>query len=183
MIQRQKKKIVLYQPKQVDDSLGVESSKDMLPLELMTISAFPLEDGFDVRIVDGSLYSGTEGHERFVQEAEGALMVGTTAILGYMVTDGWLAMQACKAKHPDVPAVIGGWFASVKPDLMLETGLYECVVIGQGELVFRDVVNAIACGEPLDDIEGIAYLRDGEVIRTPRRAVAGWDQGFPTPTG
>ena len=49
--------------------------------------------------------------------------MGTTAILGYMVTDGWLAMQRLKAKHPNVPAVIGGWFASVKPDLMLETGL------------------------------------------------------------
>ena len=90
MIQRQKKKIVLYQPKQVDDSLGVESSKDMLPLELMTIAAFPLEDGFDVKIIDGSLYNGTEGHERFIHEADGALMVGTTAILGFMVTENAL---------------------------------------------------------------------------------------------
>ena len=38
MIQR-KKKIVLYQPKQVDDSRGVESSKDMIPLEMLTIGA------------------------------------------------------------------------------------------------------------------------------------------------
>ena len=61
MIQTAKKKIVLYQPKQVDDSLGVESSKDMLPLELLTISAFPLQDGYEIKIVDGSLYGGT-GH-------------------------------------------------------------------------------------------------------------------------
>jgi radical SAM superfamily enzyme YgiQ (UPF0313 family) len=176
MIQRQKKKIVLYQPKQVDDTLGMESSKDMLPLELMTIAAFPLEDGYDVKIVDGSLYNGTEGHERFAQEAEGAMMVGTTAILGYMVTDSWMAMQHLKSRHPKIPAVIGGWFASVKPDLMLETGFYECVVIGQGEVTFREVVQAIDAGESLDAIEGIAYLRDGEVIRTPRRAVAGWDK-------
>ncbi|MEZ6014338.1 MAG: radical SAM protein [Planctomycetota bacterium] len=174
MIQR-KKKIVLYQPKQVDETLGVESSKDMLPLEMMTIAAFPLEDGYDVEIIDGSLYRGTEGHERFAAAAEGALLVATTAILGYMVTDSWLAMQRVKAQHPHVPAVIGGWFASVKPDLMLATGLYECVVIGQGELVFRDVVRAIDAGEPLDGIESLAYMRDGECIRTPRRAVAGWD--------
>ncbi|MEL6430285.1 MAG: radical SAM protein [Planctomycetota bacterium] len=175
MIQSAKKKIVLYQPKQVDDSLGVQSSKDMLPLELLTIAAFPLQDGYDVRIVDGSLFSGTEGHERFAQEAEGAMMVATTAILGYMVTDSWLAMQAVKKKHPKVPAVIGGWFASVRPDLMLETGLYEAVVIGQGELIFRDLVRAIDAGEPLDDMEGIAILRDRQVIKNPRRSVAGWD--------
>lgn len=181
MIQTNKKKIVLYQPKQVDDSLGVESSKDMLPLELLTISAFPLQDGYDVRIIDGSLYTGTDGHDRFVEEAEGAMMVATTAILGYMVTDSWLAMQAVKAKHPKIPAVIGGWFASVKPDLMLETGLYECVVIGQGELIFRDVVRAIDCGEPLDDLEGIAFMRDGQFVKNPRRSVAGWDEVPPVP--
>ena len=176
MIQSAKKKIVLYQPKQVDDTLGVESSKDMLPLELLTIAAFPLQDGYDVKIIDGSLYTGTEGHRRFAEEAEGALLVATTAILGYMVTDSWLAMQACKAKNPNVPAVIGGWFASVKPDLMLETGLYECVVIGQGELVFRDLVRAIDTGASLEDMEGIAYKNsDGDIVRNPRRAVAGWD--------
>lgn len=181
MIQTAKKKIVLYQPKQVDDSLGVQSSKDMLPLELLTISAFPLQDGYDVQIIDGSLYGGTEGHQRFAEASDGALLVGTTAILGYMVTDSWQAMQAVKARNPHVRAVIGGWFASVKPELMLETGLYDAVVIGQGELVFRDLVRAIDAGEPLDDLEGIAFVRDGQVVRNPRRAVAGWDDIPPVP--
>ena len=176
MIQTAKKKIVLYQPKQVDDSLGVESSKDMLPLELLTISAFPLQDGYEIKIVDGSLYGGTEGHKRFAEESDGAMLVATTAILGYMVTDSWLAMQAVKARNPKVPAVIGGWFASVKPDLMLETGLYEAVVIGQGELIFRDLVRAIDSGEPLDELEGIAFKRDGQIVKNPRRSVAGWDE-------
>ncbi|MEC8496070.1 MAG: cobalamin-dependent protein, partial [Planctomycetota bacterium] len=176
MIQTAKKKIVLYQPKQVDDSLGVESSKDMLPLELLTISAFTLQDGYEIKIVDGSLYGGTEGHKRFAEESDGAMLVATTAILGYMVTDSWLAMQAVKARNPRVPAVIGGWFASVKPDLMLETGLYEAVVIGQGELIFRDLVRAIDSGEPLDDLEGIAFKRDGQIVKNPRRSVAGWDE-------
>lgn len=36
------KKIVLYQPQQVDTRLGPDSSKDLLPLEMLTIAAFPL---------------------------------------------------------------------------------------------------------------------------------------------
>ena len=110
------------------------------------ISSMTAAERRSFKIIDGSLYNGTEGHERFIHEADGALMVGTTAILGFMVTDSWLAMKALKQRLPDMPAIIGGWFASVKPDLMLETGLYECVVIGQGELIFRDVVNAIDSG-------------------------------------
>ena len=53
MISR-KKKIVLYQPQQVDESLGLGSSKDLLPLELLTISAFPVADGYEVEILDGA---------------------------------------------------------------------------------------------------------------------------------
>ncbi|MCP3919123.1 MAG: B12-binding domain-containing radical SAM protein [bacterium] len=180
MIQRNKK-IVLYQPKQVDDSLGGVSSKDMLPLECLTVAAFPVQDGYEVEIVDGSLYTGTTGHERLAAACEGALMVGTTGILGYMVTDGWLAIQAAKKKHPDLPAVVGGWFASVKPDLMLATGLYDAVVLGQGELTFRDVVKAIDAGEPLDDVPGLALWRDGEMVKTEHRSVVSWDNVLNVP--
>ncbi|HPF15621.1 MAG: B12-binding domain-containing radical SAM protein [Planctomycetes bacterium] len=173
MIQR-KKKIVLYQPKQVDETLGLESSKDMLPLEMLTIAAFPLEDGYDVVIVDGSLFAGDAGHRRLLEECEDAMLVATTGILGYMVNDGYQAMTKVKGKFPKLPAVIGGWFASVRPDLQLETGYYECVVLGQGELTFRDVVRAIDAGVPLDDIEGLALWRDGQVVKTPRRPIVDW---------
>jgi radical SAM superfamily enzyme YgiQ (UPF0313 family) len=77
--------------------------------------------------------------------------------------------------------IIGGWFASVRPDLQLATGLYDAVVMGQGEHAFRDVVRAIDAGEPLDGIEGLALWRDQQVVRTPRRAVVGWDQIAPVP--
>ena len=180
MIQR-KKKIVLYQPKQVDETLGLESSKDMLPLECLTISSYPIADGYDVEVVDGSLYRGEKGHQRLVEACEGAMLVATTGILGYMVTDGWLAMQRVKARYPDLPAVIGGWFASVRPDLQLGTGLYEAVVLAQGELTFRDLVRAVDAGEPLDAVPGLALLRDGEVVRTEKRPVVGWDRILPLP--
>lgn len=175
MIQR-KKKIVLYQPKQVDETLGLPSSKDMLPLEMLAISAFPLQDGYEIEIVDGSLYDGEEGHKRLLEACEGAMLYATTGILGYMVVDGWLASQKVKARFPNLPAVIGGWFASVRPDLQLETGLYDAVIHGQGELTFRDVVAAVDAGEPLDDIDGLSLWRDGAVHSTPRRSVATWNQ-------
>ncbi|MCB9916113.1 MAG: B12-binding domain-containing radical SAM protein [Planctomycetes bacterium] len=180
MISR-KKKIVLYQPQQVDQSLGLPSSKDMLPLEMLTISAFPLQDGYEVEIIDGSLYSEEEAVKRVLAACEGALLYGTTGILGYMITDGLKVTRAVKGKYPDLPAVIGGWFASVRPDLQLRTGLYECVVLAQGELTFRDVVKAIDAGEPLDGIPGLVLLRDGELVRTEKRAVVGWNEIAPMP--
>ena len=92
MIQR-KKKIVLYQPKQVDESLGLESSKDMLPLEMLQIGAIPDAEGHEVVIVDASLYTHAEAHRLALEACEGAAIFATTAILGYMVADGHFASE------------------------------------------------------------------------------------------
>jgi radical SAM superfamily enzyme YgiQ (UPF0313 family) len=171
-----KKKIVLYQPQQVDASIGPPSSGDMLPLEMLTIAAYPDRDGYEIVIVDGSLYPQEQAHARVLEACEGALLYATTGILGFMVNDGFACSTKVRARYPRLPMVIGGWFASVRPELQLATGLYDAVVLGQGELAFRDVVRAIDAGEPLEGVEGLALWRDGEVVRTAKRAVAGWDQ-------
>jgi len=170
------KKIVLYQPQQVDGSIGPSSSKDMLPLEMLTISAYPLQDGYEIVIIDGSLYDQEDAHRRVVEACEGALLYGTTGILGYMVTDGYACTKKVKQRYPDLPSVIGGWFASVRPDLQLQTGLYDAVVLGQGELTFREVVQAIDAGEPLDAVPGLALWREGQVVKSEHRSVVGWDK-------
>src|ERR1044071_7616755 len=100
----------------------------------------------------------------------------TTGILGYMVFDALQCTRKVKARFPDLPAVIGGWFASVRPDLELQTGLYDAVVLGQGELTFREIVQAVDAGTKLDSIEGLALLRDGQIVYTAKRAVVGWDK-------
>ena len=171
-----KKKIVLYQPAQVDESLGLPSSKDLLPLEMLTIAAWPLQDGYEIVIVDGSITSPEEAHRRVLEACEGALLYATTGILGYMVYDGLQCTRKVKARYPDLPAFIGGWFASVRPDLHLATGLYDAVVFGQGEITFRDLVQAVDSGADLEKVEGLGLWRDGEVFRTPKRAVVGWDK-------
>ena len=176
MIQRKKGKIVLYQPQQVDASLGAESSKDMLPLECLAIAAEPLEQGYEVVIIDGSLVDQATAHRMLLEACEGAMLYGTTGILGYMVKDAFQCTSKVKARFPDLPRVIGGWFASVKPELQLESGIYDAVVCGQGELAFMEVVEAVASGEPLDDLKSLALLRDGEVITNPRHPVVGWDK-------
>jgi len=173
MIQR-KKKIVLYQPQQVDASLGAESSKDMLPLEMLSIAVFPERVGYEIVIVDGSLYSKEEAHRRVVEACEGALIYATTGILGYMVKDGFYATTAVKRAHPDLKCIIGGWFAGVRPDLQLSTGLYDAVALGQGEKLFMEIVQAVESGEPLDSVPGLALWRDGQVVKTDPRPVLAW---------
>ncbi|NUP95104.1 MAG: B12-binding domain-containing radical SAM protein [Planctomycetaceae bacterium] len=170
-----KKKIVLYQPQQVDSTIGPPCSGDMLPLEMLTIAAFPDKEGYEVVIVDAHLYEQEEAHRRLLEACEGAFLYATTGILGFMVTDGFRATSKVKQRFPKLPSIIGGWFASVRPELQLATGLYDAVVLGQGEHAFLDVVQAIDAGTSLESIAGLALWRDGQVVKTEKRGVVGWD--------
>lgn len=178
---RARKRIVLYQPKQIDESFGLESSKDLLPLEMLAIAGLPLGAGYDVEILDGGLFAGDDGHRRLVEACEGALLLGVTAMLGYMVIDCDAAVSRVKSVYPELPVVIGGWFASVMPELLLATGHYAAVCHGQGEVTFLEVVQAIDASEDLGAVAGLSLLRDGVVYRTEPRRVVGWGELPDTP--
>jgi radical SAM superfamily enzyme YgiQ (UPF0313 family) len=174
---RSSRKIVLYSPQSASNPHPPNSRwADELPLSLLTIAAWPLADGFEVVLIDGSRFTRADAHRRVVEACEGALLYATTGILGPQLLDGLQCTRAVKARHSGLPAFVGGWFASVAPELHLRTGLYDAAAIGQGEITFRELVAAVASGEPLDSVAGLALLRDGEVVRTPPRAVVGWDR-------
>ena len=148
----------------------------MLPLECLAAASYPDRDGYEVVIVDGSLLTQEEAHRRVVEACEGAMLYGTTGILGFMVKDAVQCTRKVHAAYPDLKKVIGGWFASVRPDLQLDSGMYDAVVVGQGELAMREIVEAVAAGEPLDDLKSLVLKRDGELVYNPRHPVVGWDK-------
>ncbi len=169
-------KIVLYQPQQVNQELGQFTSYDMLPLEMLHVGAIPDAEGHEVVVIDASLYSHEEAHRRALEACEGAAIFGTTAILGYMVADGHRAARKVRERFPDIKIIAGGWFPSVLPEAYLETGIYDAVCLGQGELTFRDFLAATEAGASFDDVAGLALWRDNQLVRTDKRAVVGWDQ-------
>lgn len=150
-----KKKIVLYFPQHADERYGLSSDKDLLPLSLLTIAAWPLADGYEIVLIDGNLYAQQDAHRRVVEACEGALIYATTGILGYQVADGYLCSQKVKARHPKIASIIGGWFASTMPELQLASGLYDAIA------------DEATCAPPASGtVEGA--LRSGE-----RAAIAG----------
>ena len=175
MIER-RRRLVLYFPKMGDPALGVATGKDLLPLSLLTIAALPDRDGYEIVLIDGNLHSEAEAGRRVVEACEGALCYGTTGILGYQVADAFRISSRVKAAHPALPMFIGGWFASCAPELELETGLYDAVCVGQGELTFVELIAAVEAGESFDGVAGLALWRDGQPVRTARRPIVGFEE-------
>ncbi|MDP6990343.1 MAG: radical SAM protein [Planctomycetota bacterium] len=176
-----KRKIVLYYPVQSDPARGLMTSFHLHPMSLLAIAAWPVHDGYEVELIDGNLYGPEEAHRRVVEACEGALLYATTGILGYAVADGYHCTRAVKEAHPELPAFIGGWFANAVPEMQLETGLYDAVCMGQGELTFREIVHTVDRGGSLDEVAGLALWRDGKLVRTDPRGIVGWKELLDNP--
>jgi anaerobic magnesium-protoporphyrin IX monomethyl ester cyclase len=173
------KRIVLFLPHRANPDEGVRVSADLLPLELLQIATYPAAAGYEIHLVDAMVHE--DYLERLMQLCDGAMLLASSCILGYQVTHGAQVVRQVRERYPNLPVVWGGWFPSVVPELYLREGLADAVGLGQGEETFGELVEAIANGTPLDDVAGLALLRDNKVHYTPHRAVVGFENIPPVP--
>ncbi|HKX46777.1 MAG TPA: radical SAM protein [Planctomycetota bacterium] len=179
MIQTQRKRIVLFLPHRANPDEGVRVSADLLPLELLQIASGPVADGYEVVLVDAMVHD--DYLARVLELCDGALLFASSCILGYQVAHGAEVARAVRARYPRLPMVWGGWFPGVQPEPYLREGIADAVCLGQGEVAFREIVQAIDSGADLAAVPGFAVLKAGEVVYTPHRAVVGFEQFAPVP--
>ena len=69
---------------------------------------------------------------------------------------------------PTTPVIGGGEHFTAEPEYSYRScpGLHS-VVLGEGEEILAALVDAIIGHKPLDSVNGIAFRRNGEVVRTP----------------
>jgi anaerobic magnesium-protoporphyrin IX monomethyl ester cyclase len=176
MIHTKKKRLVLFMPHRADPAEGVRVSPDLHPLELLQIATLPAAAGYEVHLVDAMVHE--DYLERLMELCDGALLFASSCILGYQVVHGAEVARKIRARFPKLPIIWGGWFPSVQPELYLREGLADAVGLGQGEIVFHNVVQAIDNGTPLDDVPGLCLWRDGRAHYTAHQPIVGFD-AFP----
>lgn len=164
------RRVVLFVPRRDDPTRGEPYSADILPLEILTVAGGPVRDGFEVVLIDAMVEE--DPIPRVLEACESALCFGSTAIVGPQVGNGKRVAEAVRARFPELPIVWGGWFPSVAPAMYFEAGLADAVVLGQGELTFAELVQALASGADLEEVAGLALWREGELLRTAPRPVA-----------
>jgi len=84
-------------------------------------------------------------------------------------------MDTIRSKTP-APVVLGGAAVSVMPEELLRYTVADWAVLGDGEVVFPDLLAALSQGEFSDNIPGIAWLEDG-VFRKNTGYVARFSNG------
>ena len=95
-------------------------------------------------------------------------------------TNIWFTLELAtyiKSIQPDVKLIVGGPEATAshydpahKLKEMIKCGVLESIVFGEGDITVSELVDAICTKKyNYDDIDGIYYLKDGEVANTKWR--------------
>jgi len=72
-------------------------------------------------------------------------------------------IQWAKGKNPKIEIIIGGTDATHRPEFYLKSGS-DFVVLGEGEIILHNLIEAIVKQKNTDNVSGIAFIKHGNVI-------------------
>jgi len=147
---------------------GFRPSQPFTPLGMLSIATYLKQRGHQVRVYDRDV---EKTPLKKVIQAFQPDVVGVSAISKRSVNDGIDVSR--KFRGDGIPVVWGGHMATIAPELVLEEGVADYVVLREGEVSFYELLRAIELGGDVSQVKGIVYKDEtGSVCRTPEREFA-----------
>lgn len=136
------------------------------PLGLLYLESY-LRKNYDceIKILDCIVSKfGYEEIEDYISR-ERPDIIGITSFTSVMF-DILKIASLIKEVSPETKVVVGGAHATIYPIETASLPNIDVVVIGDGEEIFTELVRRIALDIPFDDIKGIAFKKNGGIIKT-----------------
>lgn len=150
----------------------------MPPFGVAYVSATLRQLGVKVALHDDNLreYGDQQLSELFRRHKGELTAIGLTSV---STTLGQLKRVARLAKQtlPETPIIVGGPHARMLPQEILAVPEVDLVFTSEAELAISDYVK----GKPVEEIEGVAYRRDGQVVENPVTSVINDLDSIPFP--
>ncbi len=140
------------------------------PLSLLALTPLLIRKGIDVQIIDARVEPGYK--DKVLAAVDGADLFGVSSMTGYQIADGLEVSAAVKQKFPDKPVVWGGYHPSLLAGQTVMDPRVDIVVRGQGEKTMLELADYLAGKLKLEEIDGLSYTKDGEVVHNRERKVA-----------
>ncbi len=132
------------------------------PLGLAYIASVLLKAGHQVRIADLNVERGDYDSLPYADYDTVGISVDT---MRYPI-----ALKIAQvAKENRKKVIAGGQHVTFFDAEALRTGLFDFVVRGEGEETIQELVQHIEEGNSFEEVKGISFLKEGEVVRTPSR--------------
>lgn len=100
---------------------------------------------------------------------------GTTVMPGPQLRQAIPFARMVRERFPGVVNVWGGYFAANQHKTVLSSGWVDFVIDGPGDAAFPRLLEALEVKGPLDHIQNLIHLKDGEIVRNARAALPDMD--------
>ena len=152
----------------LEDDKEQKIMKPYAPLGLLYISAYLDENSVENHVYDSTFYSKAE-QLAFIEEKQPKAVAIYTNLMTKINVIKLVKILKSDAKYGFPKLILGGPDITYNCENYLNTGV-DFLIIGEGEQTTLELYNAIANNEDFSAITGMAYLENGNVIKTPPRA-------------
>jgi len=148
--------------------LRPESPVKLFPVGLGYITTAMKNAGFDFDLLDINAYRYTDGQiEQFIRGRKYDVICMGTVVTGYRIIKSLAAL--IKKCHPYSKIIVGNTVATSVFDTLLRRTKVDIAVIGEGEETIVDILRKLSESKPLEEVCGICFMKDGNVVCTPPR--------------
>lgn len=180
-------KVLLINPPRFNEIMGnnpsiVEEERGCNPpLGLLYVAAFAQKyTKHDIRVIDSQVerldYTSLKERVASIQPD----IVGITAMTLTMI-DVVKTADIVKEVNGSIKVVLGGPHVHLFPDETIELKNVDYLVLGEGEIAFSDLLDAIDKKAEMERIPGLVAKYNGKVIKTASRGVISDLDGLPFP--
>lgn len=140
-------------------------------LGLAYLAAVLRKNGYNVEIIDGWLGGLTD--EEVLSKIINSKDTDIVGISCYMSNNDKSIELAKRIReiNPNIKLMCGGFGPSFNPQKFVNDDIFDVAMIGEGEESIVEVCDYFTGigSKQIEEIKGIVYEKDGEIIRTPKR--------------
>jgi len=136
---------------------------------LVALAAY-LEKDFEVKVCDGTVLDYPwEDLERIIRDYKPDV-VGIGSSSTSFAYDAMNTAYLVKMADPSIITVGGGaHFSALPEESLVECPSLDYIVIGEGEVTMHELLRALEVRGDPKEVKGLAFRRDGQIVKTPQR--------------
>ncbi len=135
---------------------------------MAALAAYLEREGYNISVFDGTVadHPWRDLHTYLLRERPD--IVGLTSQITMLHKDPINAARLIRSVLPDTKIVVGGMHAAALYEDHLHTGLFDAVVMWEGEVSMARLIDAWLSGGDLAQVPGIAYINaENRIVQTP----------------
>jgi anaerobic magnesium-protoporphyrin IX monomethyl ester cyclase len=139
------------------------------PFGLISLAAYLLEKGIEVRIEDYIVTPYSPERVKMVLSEFQPHVVGATGVT-MNIKKSLKIIKDYKEEDPNLFTVMGGPHVTFDADNILSQNNYvDCIVRGEGELTTVELLERLDAGLSLREVAGLSYRDNGKIVHNPNR--------------